>query len=186
MLPCTKCICQRYIGFMIDRPPQPWIIVADCHEPLVTKELFARAQERLGGEQRQFSTHNKWKTPLSKKVYCGVCGYAIIRRGTQNRYYCCQMSRTVPWMECYPEKIFESETLDTATVAIRQQARCVVDTQHMMEQQKKAQEAAVTLLRKKAKEALNKSAIGKDGQSTGKGGRNCKVQMGGNRNIYGT
>ena len=137
---------------------EDWIIVADCHEPLVTKELFARAQERLGGEQRQLSTHNKWKTPLRKEVYCGVCGYAIIRRGTQNRYYCCQTPRTVPWMECYPEKIFESEILDTATVAIRQQARCVVDAQHMMEQQKKEQEAAVALLRKKAKklEALQR------------------------------
>ena len=137
---------------------EDWIIVADCHEPLVTKELFARAQERLGGEQRQLSTHNKWKTPLSKKVYCGVCGYAIVRRGSKNRYYCCQTPRTVPGMVCYPEKVFESEILDVVTEAIHQQARCVVDTQHMMEQQKKSQEAAVSLLRKKVKklEALQR------------------------------
>ena len=135
-----------------------WIIVADCHEPLVTKELFAKAQERLGGEQRQLSTHNKWKNPLSKKVYCGVCGYAIVRRGTKNRYYCCQTPRTVPGMECHPEKVFESEILDVVTEAIRQQVRCVVDAQRMMEQQRKSQEATVALLRKKVKklEALQR------------------------------
>ena len=101
---------------------------------------------------------NKWKNPLSKKVYCGACGYAIIRRGTKNRYYCCQTPRTVPGMECYPEKIFESEILSIVTEAIRQQARCVVDAQHMMEQQKKSQEATVALLRKKVKklEALQR------------------------------
>ena len=61
-------------------------------------------------------------------------------------------------MECYPEKVFESEILDVVTEAIRQQARCVVDAQRMMEQQKKSQEAAVSLLRKKAKklEALQR------------------------------
>ena len=42
-------------------------------------------------------------------------------------------------MVYYPEKIFESEILDIVTVAIRQHARCVVDAQHMMKQQKKVQ-----------------------------------------------
>ena len=137
---------------------EDWIIVEDRHEPLVSKELFARAQERLGGEQRQLASHNKAKNPLSKKVYCGICGYAIIRRGTKNRYYCCQTPRTVPGMACYPEKIYESEILDTVTGAILQQARCVVEAQHMIEQQKKSQEATVALLRKKVKslEALQR------------------------------
>lgn len=127
-----------------------WIIVPDCHEPLVTKELFAKAQERLGGEQRQLDSHNIAYNPLSKKVYCGVCGYAIIRRGTRNRYYCCQTPRTVPGMKCWHEKVFETEIWDTVTEAIRQQARCAVDAQRISEQQKKKQEAAVALLRKKA------------------------------------
>ena len=124
----------------------------------MSKELFARAQERLGGEQRQLASHNKAKNPLSKKVYCGICGYAIIRRGTKNRYYCCQTPRTVPGMACYPEKIYESEILDTVTGAILHQARCVVEAQHMIEQQKKSQEATVALLRKKVKklEALQR------------------------------
>lgn len=129
---------------------EDWIIVPDCHEPLVSKELFARAQERLGGEQRQLDSYNKAHNPLSKKVYCGICGYAIIRRGKRNRYYRCQTPRTVPGMKCWHEKIYESEILDTVTEAIRQQARCAVDAQRVTEQQKKAQEAAVALLRKKA------------------------------------
>lgn len=61
-------------------------------------------------------------------------------------------------MACYPEKIYESEILDTVTGAILQQARCVVEAQHMIEQQKKSQEATVALLRKKVKslEALQR------------------------------
>ena len=61
-------------------------------------------------------------------------------------------------MECHPEKVFESEILDVVMEAIRQQARCVVDAQRMMEQQRKSQEATVALLRKKVKklEALQR------------------------------
>lgn len=82
------------------------IIVDDCHEPLVTKELFDKAQEQLGGVMRHFHP-TPWDAPLKKKVYCGVCGYAIVRKGKAQHYYRCSRPRTVPGLECWQEKVLK-------------------------------------------------------------------------------
>ena len=116
-----------------------WIVVDDRHEPLVSKELFQRAQKALGGEFRQTSGYVAHDNPLRKKVYCGVCGYAIVRRGTKNRYYCCKTPRTVPGMECCQEKVYEEEICDVVTGAIRAQAHYAVDIERIMEKRKKQQ-----------------------------------------------
>ena len=65
--------------------------------------------------------------------------YAIVRRGTKNRYYCCKTPRTVPGMECCQEKVDEEEICDVVTGAIRAQARCAVDMERIIEKQKKQQ-----------------------------------------------
>ena len=61
------------------------IVVEDCHEPLVSKGLFEAVQERLGKQKHE--KHVMRNDPLSKKVICGVCGYAIVPRGQKERYY---------------------------------------------------------------------------------------------------
>lgn len=127
---------------------EDWIVVDDRHEPLISKELFHRTQEALGGAFRQTDGYVPHDNPLRKKVYCGVCGYAIVRRGTKNRYYCCMMPRTVPGMECCPEKVYEEEIFDVVTEAIRTQARYAVDMDRIIEEQKKRQTASFKAARK--------------------------------------
>lgn len=108
--------------------------MADCHEPLVTKKLFNRAQEQLGGVMRHFHP-TPWDAPLKKKVYCGVCGYAIVRRGKAPPYYLCSRPRTVPGLDCWQKKVFEDEIIGAVTEAVRYQAQVAVDTKRLWEQE---------------------------------------------------
>ncbi len=112
---------------------EDWIVVDDCHEPLVSKELYQRAQKMLGGEYQQNGKRIKWDNPLSKKVFCGVCGYAIVRRGTVNHYYGCMTPRRVPDMDCFEGKVFESDIFNIVTEAIRVQARLAVEVKKLYE-----------------------------------------------------
>lgn len=128
---------------------EDWIVVDDRHEPLVSRELFQRAQETLGGAFKQTKGYVVYDNPLRKKVYCGVCGYAIIRRGKKDRYYCCRTPRTVPDIECCQEKIYEGEIFDIVTEAIRTQARYAVDVEHIMERRKEQQEKLLRAFQKK-------------------------------------
>ena len=38
--------------------------------------------------------------------------YAIVRRGTANRYYRCSTPRTVPDMDCFQWKIYEDDIVE--------------------------------------------------------------------------
>lgn len=78
------------------------IVVENCHEPLVSNDLFEAVQKRLGEQKHE--KHSMHGYPLSKKVICGVCGYAIVPHGHKERYYLCQRPRIVPGLGCYTEK----------------------------------------------------------------------------------
>lgn len=124
-----------------------WIVVNDCHEPLVSKGLFRMAQERLGGDFKQTAGHTKSDNPLAKKVYCGVCGYAIIWQGKVDPYYRCMTPRTVPWMTCCQDKIYATDILGMVTAAIRMQARYAVEMKHIADEQRAGQEEMLSTLR---------------------------------------
>lgn len=125
-----------------------WVVVDDRHEPLVTKSLFQLAQERLGGDLKQTTGYVKSDNSLSRKVYCGVCGYAIVRRGKAKPYYCCTKPRTVPGMECAQEKVYAEDILEAVTAAIRMQARCAVEFKRIADEQRANQESLLHALQK--------------------------------------
>lgn len=112
-------------------PLEDWIVVDDRHEALVSKELFQRAQESLGGAYKRVAKHTQWDNPLRKKVICGVCGYAIVPRGKVDRYYSCRTPRTVPDMDCFQGKIYEDDIMEMVVEAIRVCARLAVEEKHL-------------------------------------------------------
>lgn len=103
----------------------------DRHEALVSKELFQRAQESLGGAYKQVGKHTKWDNPLRKKVICGVCGYAIVPRGKVNHYYTCYTPRTVPDLDCFQGKIYEDDIMEMVVEAIRVCAQLAVEEKRL-------------------------------------------------------
>ena len=114
-----------------------WIIVDDRHDPIVSKELFQKAQEQLGGAFKQTSKYVRKNYPLHRKVYCGVCGLAIVRKARKASYYRCNTPISLPDAECCRDKIYEQEILDAVTEAIQMQARCAVEAEKIIEARQK-------------------------------------------------
>lgn len=69
----------------IKAPPEKLVEVEDCHEPLVSREDFQRAQALLGTGQH----YGKSVRPLAGKVKCGVCGHAMPLRKAKEPYFTC-------------------------------------------------------------------------------------------------
>lgn len=55
-------------------PKEEWKVIKDHHEPLVTPEVFALASAY---RPEQSTKRKREKHPLTGKIYCGGCGYAI-------------------------------------------------------------------------------------------------------------
>lgn len=66
-------------------PKEDWKVIPDHHEALVTPEVFAQVSRFRPG----YSTkRQREKHPLTGKLYCGGCGYAMVYKPLQgkNRY----------------------------------------------------------------------------------------------------
>ena len=128
-------------------PLGDWIVVDDHHEAIVSKDLFQRAQESLGGTYKQHTKHVKSDNPLSKKVICGVCGYAMILHGKVNRYYSCHTPRTVPDMDCFQGKIYENDIMEMVVEAIRVCAQLAVEEKRLRSVEKEKREVQLQTLK---------------------------------------
>lgn len=63
-------------------PKEEWKVIPDHHEALVTPEVFAQVSKF----RPELSTKRKReKTPLTGKLYCGGCGYAVIYKPLQGK-----------------------------------------------------------------------------------------------------
>jgi DNA invertase Pin-like site-specific DNA recombinase len=54
-------------------PKDEWIIIDNCHEPIITQELFDKAQENT----RQYIRAKIGKRNYNPFYYCGICGRAL-------------------------------------------------------------------------------------------------------------
>ena len=97
-----------------------WIVVEGIHEGIVTQEEFDRAQNALHEftERAGASCSN----PLSKKVRCGVCGHAMIRRSVKHPYFFCHTSRLVDSFSCSDERVPESDIIEIILDGLHAQA----------------------------------------------------------------
>jgi DNA invertase Pin-like site-specific DNA recombinase len=73
------------------RVPQPdWVIVEDTHEAIVSRELFDTVQRAFvkpeAGKEPYFKRPNT-ENVFARKVFCGHCGYAIVRKRETERVY---------------------------------------------------------------------------------------------------
>ncbi|MEA5083228.1 MAG: recombinase family protein [Lachnospiraceae bacterium] len=99
---------------MITMPKQEWIIVPNCHQPIIEKEDFLLVQKML--KENKYETKNKTVGEkeifiFSGKVYCKNCGnkmYRIMGRNTQSYLYCQVFSRS-GGKECRHNSIREGE-----------------------------------------------------------------------------
>ena len=64
-------------------PKESWAITENTHEPLVSEEMFERAQANLGKGTKNYRAYNQVrKSIFSGVAVCGRCGYSLCSCGT--------------------------------------------------------------------------------------------------------
>ena len=107
-----------------------WIIVAQTHDGIVTREEFDRAQEAMRKfEERNDRPHEN--NPLRRKVICGICGHAMVRTKEPNAYYSCHTSRVTFNYLCTEEPVSAAEVQGVVLSGLRVQSETAVEMERL-------------------------------------------------------
>ena len=91
---------------------EEWIIVENTHDAIIDKELWYSVQSRLNNAIH-IDTISGEINPLSKKVYCSICGKSFEKTsGSRHRYeyLVCRDKRT-KWHNCDNKKMIRYDAL---------------------------------------------------------------------------
>jgi len=70
------------------RPKDEWIDVMGKHEPLISMEVFKKAEEILKGKYHvPYQLYSGIVNPLSGLIHCGMCGSMMVRRPYSHQQY---------------------------------------------------------------------------------------------------
>ena len=123
---------------------EDWIIVPDCFEAIVSENEFQEARRCIDHLEKR-----KMTAPphlFYKKLHCAGCGRAMRRSNTTVRYFYCNTRKFRDSPNCMEGRLMEQDLIDAVLLAIRQQARIVVDTGQLIQQAKKNRGTRVSIL----------------------------------------
>lgn len=87
-------------------PRSEWIVVPETHEPIITKELWERAQRQMAAPRTESGRRTPPETSLFKGlIRCGDCGRAMVRRGGS---YCCGTNKRYGGEVCARHAVSEA------------------------------------------------------------------------------
>lgn len=94
-------------------PESEWYVSENMHEPIVSKEIYEKAQlcvrKISKGESRsQSRVPSPYTFPV--KIRCGGCGHALVKNGAKVMAYYCRYRNTYASEKCFTGRI-EVETL---------------------------------------------------------------------------
>ncbi len=75
---------QRTVYKSKRRKPEEWTVVENCHEPIVSRELYEAAHEKL--DRKSQAKKVKSGNSSARLFLCGCCGHALIKR--HGKYKC--------------------------------------------------------------------------------------------------
>lgn len=133
---------QFKMGTIGDKKPDEWIIVEDCHEPLVDKATFLIVQEKLKSRQR---VHKDGSYSLfAGLIKCGECGksltYGAPRAHEPEPVYRCKTYQTFGKNHCTQHRVQLNMLTEKVLGAIRACASAVqVDADDVQRQLEEAQ-----------------------------------------------
>lgn len=99
---------------VVEVPREEWIIVPDCHEPIIEEEVFYLVQDLIKN-RRYARTKNedgsKRSAPLAGILRCLDCGNRLTRinGNMQYVYYYCSLYKRSGGTLCYPHSVRESK-----------------------------------------------------------------------------
>lgn len=159
-----------------------WFILADHHEPIVSRDLFEAANKRL----KRFSLPNKKprQYPLRGIVYCGYCGHAMSR--ANNRWFVCRYMKGYDNLGCNGLSIRADELERIVFDSIRSQMEAKLGTTagteylQMQTYQQAELEEQLQLIRQRKRELYERFVSGEmdqDAYMTEKQGCDNEVQQ---------
>lgn len=112
-----------------------WIIVEDCHEPLVTPEEFQAAKDMLK-EYVEKDTPALQPHLFKGKLRCGVCHYALERKKSPTPRYSCVTRYRTSGLDCMKGHIKEEDLAEVVFQAI------LLYCQTLLEKQRRVKKAS--------------------------------------------
>ncbi len=86
-----------------------WIIIDNHHEPIISKEIFEKAQSLLLKPR----TRNINENIFSNKIYCGICGSVMYKKIRKNYspYFVCKNYNAYGTQKCELIKVYEHDLI---------------------------------------------------------------------------
>lgn len=126
-------LLQRYFSPDIHKPKLnegevEQVLVTDAHEPLVSREDFAKVQERIQSRAKAADNFGYKKTFFAGLVKCGKCGYAC------NHVHHHRTDRKYAHIECNRRKTKQCDLLPIREVELKDIMESVVGKKDKLEQ----------------------------------------------------
>lgn len=157
------------VGNLGDKKPNEWIVIENCHEPIVDRSTFEIANEKLQYRQRPRKTGDF--TLFAGIIRCGDCGGSMCYRGTAPHSpvatYACKTYTSRGKGFCtqhrVPYDLLEEKVLNTIRTCAKSVAIDPDDVEAKLEKAKHSQEDSQhdTLLAAIARDEDRMLALGK-------------------------
>ncbi|MCM1499686.1 MAG: recombinase family protein [Clostridium sp.] len=135
------------------RNPDEWTVVENCHEPIVSRELYEAAHEKLN-RKKQAKSRRSCST-AGRLFLCGCCGHALIKR---NGRYKCPANLNPAELNCSKVKMDAEVFENTVLAYIRTTAESFLQDleKKKREQEAKGNEPDMEVIRQKIRQLENR------------------------------
>jgi DNA invertase Pin-like site-specific DNA recombinase len=115
---------------------EDWIVVEGTHEPIVSKEIFDAAQEKLELYSRKKKNNGQNNYPLKGLVICGGCGQKLTHVSRCNAHFKCPRKFNAHSEQCVTDNLYDDKFNAVVFRAIKLFAQISDDAEPLLEMQK--------------------------------------------------
>ena len=129
----------------VSQPRDEWIIVMNAHEPLVSEDMFEKAQ-------LIFKRKKKHDTPdniFGSKIKCPKCNHTMARTNVLNPRYKCGTVKVTEHYGCLNHIILQSEIDQVVLAAINKYVDILLDREEILQEQIKINKSTASELERK-------------------------------------
>ena len=125
-----KALYRFKIGVIKDKKPEDWIVVENCHEPIIARQEFSIVQQKMKRRQRPTLLGADNYSLFAGLIKCGECGKALTIRSTNakhpQRIYTCITYNRFGKNHCTQHRIEFDKLYELVLAKIRECARAAL------------------------------------------------------------
>ncbi len=132
------------------RKPEEWTVVENCHEPIVSRELYEAAHKKLG--RKSHAKKVRTDNSIARMLLCGCCGHTLIKRHGK---YKCPANLNPAELNCSKVRLDAEVFEDTVMTYIRTTAESFLrslENKKKMKQEAQGNEPDVEVIRQKIRQ----------------------------------